>query len=464
MTRAPSFALLAALVTACGEPPHAPPRAANIEHPRGDAGAEVAHTAHPPMPDANEKSTQAHPCTVPADIQAARDLVAALAVKVKSAPPNADGKALDDALNALLETKCFRLAIAHHARFDSALSAQTWWERGGEWWLETTLAFGEKVDHTLVMPPEVLPTLTSDRASAPASPLAPLLCPSASATCGRETAGWMIRAERALTAHGQREKSRNAEEPAPASTDEECEKEALREPLADRFTHYAICVSNLVRTRDALPLGHFRAPTTGWITMRGFRGHMRGCNEARAYDLATGAAYVAKRCTNASPEAEVGRVPVDALREAALIVLLARISAHEAIVTAEGHALPPSIPLFTEAVGLGRGASGGFSSGRTTFDVSWLVGKASIAATTVDVPDSHHGVDEHASTLVAVLEASFSADGCTTAKLPEIAWDAPGPRVQEKMYVPKFDQPMYVDLARDLEALRQKPACPPRAR
>ncbi len=106
----------------------------------------------------------------------------------------------------------------------------------------------------------------------------------------------------------------------------------------------------------ALPLGRFRAPDRGWLVIRGRRGHYEFCDELRAYDVETGAAYVAKSCsglhlrpggsvdfeaTNASRKAavEAGRVDVANLREAVWMILLAP-QAQEGYLSADYFSLP----------------------------------------------------------------------------------------------------------------------------
>jgi hypothetical protein len=121
---------------------------------------------------------------------------------------------------------------------------------------------------------------------------------------------------------------------------------------------------------SALPLGHFRLPL-GWLLIEGRRGHYSFCDELRAYHLDSGSVYIARRCERlfhfrtssqatldggTPPPVDAGAstedgyeflhgiLPADALREAALSILLASAVRDDQSSEA-GRILPPALPL-----------------------------------------------------------------------------------------------------------------------
>lgn len=48
---------------------------------------------------------------------------------------------------------------------------------------------------------------------------------------------------------------------------------------------------------ESFPAGRFRSPKKGWLVVVGRRGHYHFCDTLSAYDLGTGAAYVARSCS-----------------------------------------------------------------------------------------------------------------------------------------------------------------------
>jgi hypothetical protein len=187
----------------------------------------------------------------------------------------------------------------------------------------------------------------------------------------------------------------------------------------------------------ALPLGTFRAPRSGWWFIRGRRGHYRFCDEVRAYDLASGAAYVASSSsglvlgndgsvvhdkTDAARRVNVrmGRVPVDNLREAALMAILAK-EVRSVQVRAESYPLPAGlVPRWPEDTGIGMGSSGSFWGSSAQTILSWALyeGDQVRAEGQLTWPDSAHAGEQHAVDLLRVAEAGLQ-DGCPRAALPE---------------------------------------------
>jgi hypothetical protein len=217
--------------------------------------------------------------------------------------------------------------------FDGAPALRAWWQDGGEDWMMSPL--GPERD-SLALPPDPRRMLTKEQHLA--HPLASLFCAIADSGCGRETAGWAMRAEQVF--------SRAAADPPKA----EAAAAACAGHTERRFAEWLGCIEAARPVRPALPIGRFRAPKTGWLVLRGRRGHYQFCDEVSAYDLATGSAYIARSCAALfadSPvedrqraalgppprdlsrtaqrkiDAQTGQLPIENLREAAWMVLLA---------------------------------------------------------------------------------------------------------------------------------------------
>lgn len=472
-------ALLAACAATRGQQPtvvvaRPAPAASGAPVDAPTADAPPAKGAPPPADDGERVAA----CdAASAEGKAAHAKLDALDAKVKKLAPSGDPKPLEKELEKLLDDEpCFAITAAtrpYPMTFDSGLSLHDWWEQGGRWWIESQLVTKGADVHWVVLPPTSRRTLAGDVSTV--HPLAPLLCPADAAmpksasSCGRETLGWIHRADQALALHAAARRaahlqSEGAELPA---TRERCAAKAKAGPASAAYLTYATCMHLGRPTSDALPLGRFAAPKEGWLAIRGRRGHHSGCEELRAYDLATGAAYVAKSCWGFGQQGnrhstEVGKVPLDALREAALVAFLAELADRDVARSAEGHAVPPGIAIAIPAgVGSGIGLSGfGWSSGRTVLEVGWVRGGRGQARTTVDWPDSDTPAREHAAQLLAVAEAGFVA-GCAPAPVPAIPWSSLGPRVDTKGYMPSTDgQPVYGQLEADFSALRGRPLCP----
>src|SRR5262249_55557470 len=140
----------------------------------------------------------------------------------------------------------------------------------------------------------------------------------------------------------------------------------------ERFRVYRACVESSQRHQWAMPLGRFRSPDSGWLVIRGRRGHYEFCDELSAYDLATGSAYVAQSCTglelgdggsvdNAKVDAKrkikvtIGNLPLDNLRELAFMMLLAPEVEHDLILDPHFSSVPAGVaPVFSEGPRLER--------------------------------------------------------------------------------------------------------------
>jgi hypothetical protein len=170
--------------------------------------------------------------------------------------------------------------------------------------------------------------------------------------------------------------------------------------------------------------------------VRGRRGHYSFCDEIRAYDLATGAAYVAQSCsglalrqdgsvdgaeTDAARTAKtrVGRLDVTLLREAAWMMALSNEAQERVLEDGFGWSIPRGIEL---AAGSSRGEVFGMqwsgSSGQTQLEWQWVARGTRVSSGTLTWPqDYNDAAHDHAVKLLDIAEASFQP-GCAPAPLP----------------------------------------------
>jgi len=341
--------------------------------------------------------------------------------------PDARLEPLTRRFEALVAGRCFEAVVVYPAvpAFPSVAALRAFWDDGGFDWLADLVEAAPDAD--VAFPPDVRPMLTLETESA-SSPLRDWLCRERDEACGRETIGWTLRAERALGDHVLRERDVWSE----FSPEAECADVARAEPEDSRFSVWVDCVSGRRRRTTALPLGRIRAPTRGWFVVAGRRGHYDFCDGRRAYDLATGALYLHEWCASRLAHASIppnapsvvgtpdtlvciGRVPIDALREAVWMNLIG-------LRADESHAPFVSLPLPSgisrvvdpEAVAYvgGLSLSGVVGSTHQT-RLSWSVVVDDSIRTTgyLTWPDSTRAIDDHAAMLLEIAEAAI-VPGC----------------------------------------------------
>lgn len=350
-----------------------------------------------------------------------RDAVGSWTRDVAAAAPGSDATLLQSRYGELFELSCARMAPeVDRPVSTTVLSMQAWLGEGGLNWLYGLASSAP----TLQIPPGARSELTTETAAADDT-LAPLLCSAADESCGRATAGWRLRAAQAfgqIAASLQQNSAADLAERRAA-----CLEEAKARPEAERYAAWSRCVQHAVPQRAALPLGATSAPERGWFVLRGRRGHYSYCEEVRAYDLSTGAAYVVRDCGRilnlpaagaSRTGAEIGRLPVDALREAAWMTLFARrVEWTERSATID---VPPTLRRVlppTGAVGAQGSSWGWGSSAQTRLSWAWVDGSRTLASGTLTWPDSMYPGENHADELWRVAEAAFEP-GCAPARLP----------------------------------------------
>lgn len=363
----------------------------------------------------------------PSDTQA-RGLLDGLDAALKAGKP----PAVKTAWRAVKAHACFALPL--HETFreppeDDPEAFQVWWDRGGREWLASGLSTSAN-DAFAVVPPDAPRRLDPKKGAGAAR----LQCAKgAPDTCARETAGWALRAAAALEPDEDLHdhSARDAIEAA-------CAAEAKKAKKVESYRAWRTCLDGQRPQGSTLPLGTFQAPADGWLVLRGRRGHYQFCDELRAYDLATGAAWVTQSCSGLvlqqggsvdhdatdaqrGVSVKVGRLPLEALREAAWMTLLApHVEEH---VQPRGWFVrrPPGLePAWPDDGQLGGIGMGGFwmSSAQTQLAWSWQGKDWLRDAGTLTWPDSSVAAVDYADQLWRIAEAAF-LEGCAPARPPK---------------------------------------------
>lgn len=344
-------------------------------------------------------------------------------------------------LSALLELPCFGMSVENPRSVvpTSAISLKTWWNDGGEAWLRSYLRLGgSNGPRSIVIPPDLrTPLRIADDG------IKAIACAPGDRECGSETEAWRLRAAEGIPAEREKAPGGGAEDEserwcAPPTPEEE-----------GGYLRWRRCLEQERGVEAALPLGATKAPKTGWLMLRGRRGHYGFCDEIRHYDLATGAAFIAQSCsalalrTDGSVDmgatddgrrvrVRIGRLPVDRLREAVwMLVLMPQV---ERVQTkAESWEVPSGVAIeWSTASGMGIGLGGGwFSTAQTRLEWEWRTGDRLLSQGALTWPNSHREGESYAATLLRIAEEGFNEDpSVSTADLPP--WllardvDAPG--------------------------------------
>jgi hypothetical protein len=345
-------------------------------------------------------------------------------------------------LESLLHERCFetlRSGRAHVPQFDSAASLRDWWENGGKDWFDR--ATTEDAKPEVVIPPEPRRTLSLE--TTPNLPIAPLLCRLSDPNCGRETAGWVRRATESF-GDGILEAKREKDELR------KCADSARKAPPAQQFIKWRVCVERVRSVHDSMPLGHFKIPDSGWLILRGRRGHYVFADEIRAYDIATGAAWIARatdklfrddseeeskralgppkddaanrqRARERTIEIETGTLLKDNLREAAWFLFLMPYVERHFRSWMESFEIPAGIlprPLDDRDPTLQPNSEEVGMSGQTTIAWTWIQGKRVIASGSFTWGGGSHP-SSYAEELVEIAEASLRKE--CPAPVPPIA-------------------------------------------
>lgn len=350
-------------------------------------------------------------------------------------------------LARLLRQPCFELAFEslRVPRVDSVPALRAWLERGGGFWLTSLLEMPESGGASHVVVPPDAPRTLVPRGSNHQSALDEFLCPLGDAACGGATRGWVLRAAKAIEQHALASlgdtNATTVSRPARSAqtVSDDCVRAATTEPDALRYEAWRACVENYRDVRALVPVAEFRAPTQGWLIVAGRRGHYDFCDTVRAFNLADGTALFDDSCSALALERDgsvnrektnvgrvsavrVGRVPVDALREAAWMLMFR----HQFVPgqrDADVVPLPPGFErrwdrTYPPAQFSITRQSGWFSTAQTSLTWALAAGGQAFAGT-VTWPSSSDGAEEHAAHLLEIAEAGF-VPGCRLSDVPNV--------------------------------------------
>jgi hypothetical protein len=371
------------------------------------------------------------PCVEGSDelVDATRNFEA-LGTRIRALQPADDHRAINAALVALAAHPCLALSNVDPGELqaEAAPALTDFWNHGGEIWVQEQLQMARV--GVLAFPP-LMRKVISPRTRA-GHPAIQLMCALEDSVCGQETAGWWQRAESYFRLNA-RTNPRGLQ--VPVATERDCRAEALAEPADQQFGAWAQCVRSLRRIGFAMPLGRLRSPASGWLVIRGRRGHYAYCDEVRMYSLASGAAYSSQSCSalhlgdGPRPErtwkVERGSMSLDNLREFAWMLLQLDEAAEgfrnfdtfalrgiEAVKKRDESANSPGSAKEEKEITV--------SSAQTTLAWAWVdaAGKELTGGTLRWPTDYLSGPADYALELLRVAEAGF-LEGCPGESLPQ---------------------------------------------
>ncbi|NVJ23819.1 hypothetical protein HUW62_21565 [Myxococcus sp. AM011] len=430
-------------------------------------------------PPADEKVFTPCPASAP-EWTAARERLLALDARLEALPDDGDGKLGVSALRELLMSRCFEMSREEPEPVPEdvpLLGLKTWWKEGGRSWVESYLELGKPGTRTVVLPPEARDVLTLETVK-PDHRLAGMLCSSKDAACAKETEAWSGRMEASFLRELER-KADKAEAKLEAEARKACVNDAKPRPKRWRYTAWRSCEGGTKSFEKVLPVVRLRAPTEGWLVLRGRRGHYSFCDEVRAYHLETGAAWVSQSCSrlslyedaerigrvdvettqaNRRPQVTAGALSRELLRELTWVLLLG----DEGISVERARPVTRTVPAgyaiewrerpsgITTMAGMG-GGSMWFHSGQTHLSWTWFPpAKGEPLTGEVTWPESADPAENHADELIVALEETFKP-GCPSSPAPVDLLDFTRPAG-----VSAVDAPEGVDQEQDelLTALR----------
>ncbi|MFY2559384.1 hypothetical protein ACN469_17255 [Corallococcus terminator] len=438
-------------------------------------------------PPSDEKVFTPCPASAP-EWMAARERLLALDARLEALPDDGDGKLGVSALHELLASRCFEMSREEPEFVPEdvpLLGLKTWWKQGGRTWAESYLELGKPGARTVVLPPEARDVLTLDTVK-PDHRLAGLLCASKDAACAKATEAWYARMEAAFPRALER-RADKADAASEAEARKACVDDAKSRPKRWRYTAWRGCEGGTKSFEKVLPVVRLRAPTEGWLVLRGRRGHYSFCDEVRAYHLETGAAFVSQSCSKLTlyedaerigrvdvettqahrlPQVTVGTLSRELLRELTWVLLLV-----DEVVSVERarpltRTVPAGYPIewrerpsgITTLGGVGGGAMW-FNSGQTQVRWNWFPpGKGEPLSGEVTWPESADPAEDHADQLIESLEGTFKP-GCPSRPVPVDLLDFTRPAAVSAVDAPEGVDQEQDELVTALRDWKPPPEC-----
>jgi hypothetical protein len=447
----PALAITSLALTACAKGPGAATTATSVQrvaHPLPGCTADLANALDRRLVDLDARILQegSKPIELPAALTELREIWKSPCLAHVArflAPPTAETK--EDV--ARLFTQGLRKALRGAVRVNTSAGPPY-----------------------LVVPPALpLPLDSAARRS-----LEPWLCAPEEPACGGRAASYIARAEASFdrAEREQRYFRASRTEGSDICSGTQDGPRATQNHLT-RFEAWASCVIAEAGWTHRYARLRYHAPERGWLVLRGRRGHYSFADEVRAYDLETGAAYVARSESELvlegigvdhaavdakrKPEVFAARAVPDQVRELAFVlVTMAAVTPARTEVDVER--LPDGVALTLtpaqkwSALPVPAGPVEWRSSAQTAIAFSLVEDGKMRAEGEFTWPDSWKAAEDHAGDLVDVLEAGLER-GCAPVLLPRgIAFGAPG-RVSPIDADPNRQRDVFHELAQALEKL-----------
>jgi hypothetical protein len=357
---------------------------------------------------------------------------------------------LEIALHELRASRCFERSVEHSEwiKFGTSAVLREWWLRGGREWFESYLQIAAPSD-SIVLPPTPRRVLYAEAVQGTA--LAELVCPELPelagswepslvpwlepGECGFETVVWLKNAQQAheywalwsnnwqVPAVSARHRDRAGLRVNPVG--ERC-RHSIEHDLLPSYTRWRACVEAERGRMSMLPHGAFRPPEHGWLISKYIVFRVGdSCSDYTAYHLETGAAHWGKRCEDGSSERHSGTVPVDRVREALLISMLAEYAVDGAPFVEVARA-PDGVPIIwpegARPLHWREPTLGVQVDHETTVRYRWWDSET-LAEGYVDGPYHGTGAEAHARSLYFDLHG-LRREGPAPAELPDELWDS----------------------------------------
>lgn len=350
-------------------------------------------------------------------------------------------------ISTLLESPCYgRFRSEVPALPRTAPELRWWWNEAeaSQWFafylVDLDATWGKSDKRRIATAPTVRRELSLETADG--TEYAEVLCSRDDTTCGLETRGWILRAEKEFDDYSQ-----SAGFSDPPFLDDEVRPVDARcatmilspDGVGGRYRSWRECIENKLGLVDAFPVGRFRAPTSGWILFEGRRGHYEFCDQLSIFDISTGSAIVAKSCSGLvlqpggsvdfdatasmrETTVQFGRVSVDNLRELALITVILPAMQRDVRPFWNTFEVPTSVPDDQLTLDEYTWIQHMVTTGTTALRWTWLRDGREPVRRSIDWGGWTGGATDHATSLLEVVEASF-VPGCVARPLPAAIFD-----------------------------------------
>jgi hypothetical protein len=407
------------------------------------ASTPATPVGRPVLPElAREKRELIHPCRIDGPEHAAASAeVARIDAAIGALPVDGDLTTIIEALSQLGKSPCFDIGgrftfdEGEDERPDSALSLRDSWGAGKEF-IESylNLAGAPGADGTRLW---IRPRFrrTWSRESAAGDPRRPLLCSVLDTACIDSTSAFRLRAEGWLELDAERARLARGGD---ALRTRSCRDGLEGLPPDARLGAWLDCLESERDEHLTLPLVGPGRPQQGWLLLSGRRGHYEFCDEVRAYDLTSGAAYDVGSCSHLSLgsggvvnqratdsartlQTRFGSIPPLALQEALWFLLVApelRPSANSFGISVPRGTRPVRyVSANSQAISMEPVCT---SSGDTSISWKYVLHGAVAASGELTWPGCDWNPrNKYAVQLVRVAESMFEP-GCPGAPAPEV--------------------------------------------